>query len=151
MNRRFHCSVRNGVAGGGVFGHGSGAASAALACQAAVNRPAGAVGGPVDGGVEVGLCFADDDIGHVRKDNLDLAAFVGTTTGAVDIREPDDDAQNLVVTGIQGEIQASLDMAAQRIGQGETVGVNIKAHNILLAYRDERRDFHEILVYHNRV
>ncbi|MFT3850025.1 MAG: hypothetical protein QM739_15535 [Propionivibrio sp.] len=107
-------------------------------CQAAASRQlppqriAGAVGGSVDGDVEVRIGFLDHDTAMMRQWNLNLATFVETAARAIDVGQPYGDAVDIVARTIKRELKSPLGMLAQAVGQIDPTGFDIDSHEAAL-------------------
>ena len=100
----------------------------AFACQSTIDGTPGPFGGAIDGRVHVFFGVFDDHVDQFWQYDMDLAALVIAATWAIDIRESDLDALNLVVTGTQGKIQTSFDVTTQGGGEVEITCLYINLH-----------------------
>jgi len=93
------------------------AAIIAMTSQSTSNGSTGAISGPVNGVIHILIGILDDDIGQLRQNHLDMAAFILTTAWTVDIRQPHGYALNVCIPGAQCRPEAAFNMTAQGICQ----------------------------------
>lgn len=103
----------------------------------AIQGAPGALGGPIDSHVEVGLGIVDGDCGTSFEAYLDTAALVDAALRPIDIGEPDHDARNDIAAMVQGIPESPDDVVAQSIGQVEVVGMDLNLHVFPFGNGDE--------------
>jgi hypothetical protein len=88
-----------------------------MSCQAPAQGTPGAIGGAVDGHVEVRFGVFHHDVGNTRQYQLNLAAFVGTTAGPIGVGKTNQHTLNLLIACAQGKSQATLYVVAQSFAE----------------------------------
>ena len=86
-----------------------------LAPQLTHDGATGAVRGPVDGRVDIGLGILHHYVRQAFERYLDVATHIPSAFGSVDIRQPHPDSGDVLVPGAQRKGQPPLDVVAQTV------------------------------------
>lgn len=85
------------------------------------------------GDAQIRVGILDDDIAHAGQRNVQLAALVVATAGAIDVAEAKHNLADLVTRPVQAEAQASFGMRPQASAQFDAMSANFHFHCGLLS------------------
>jgi hypothetical protein len=102
----------------------------AQSLQTARHRAAGPVGGPVDGDVDVGFSIFDYNAQRAGNPDLDPAALFLATMRTTRVGQADRNLAQAVISPAEREVQTTLDVFAQALGQFQILGLDVDLHEV---------------------
>jgi len=100
------------------------------ATQFTVDSLAHAVGGAIDGTVEVGACFFDHNAGPPRQAHMDLALLVFSAAWTIDVGHAHQDPLYLLEVRASEEGKTPFDVSPDGFGECEVARLDDKLHAI---------------------